>query len=110
CSHERNAPDTEAIIDAELAEQATPALRYVLTVLAAAGGGPVQVAKLTVYLHAEAHPQVGFAAVQQVCGPHPTAITVLRVVGFARPEALVEIEAIAALPWRAAPHSPGAVS
>jgi len=86
------------------------ALRNVLTVLEAAGVGPEQVAKLTVYPHAEADPQVGFAAAQQVWGPHPTAITVLRVVGFARPEALVEIEAIAALPWRAAPHSPGAVS
>lgn len=30
-------------------------------------------------------------------GQHPTAITVLRVVGFARPDALVEIDAIAAL-------------
>ncbi len=106
----QNGTDSEGMIEGELAEQTTQALRNVLTVLEAAGVGPEQVAKLTVYLHAEADPQVGFAAAQQVWGPHPTAITVLRVVGFARPEALVEIEAIAALPWRAAPHSPGAVS
>src|SRR5699024_12764300 len=60
----QNGTDYEGMIEGELAEQATQALRNVLTVLEAAGVGPEQVAKLTVYLHSEADPQVGFAAAQ----------------------------------------------
>lgn len=106
----QNGTDATGKIDGGLAEQTTQALRNVLAVLESADVGPEQVAKLTVYLHAEADPQVGFAAAREVWGSQPTAITVLRVSGFALPEALVEIEAIAALPWRGTQHASGAVS
>lgn len=106
----QNGTDGEGVIDGDLAQQTAQALRNVLAVLGAAEVGPEQVVKLTVHLYAEADPQVGFGVAQQVWGSHPTAITVLRVVGFARPEALVEIDAVAALPWRGAPRSPSAVS
>lgn len=106
----QNGTNATGDIDGNLAEQTAQAFRNVLAVLESAEVGPEEVAKLTVYLHAEADPQVGFAAAREVWGPQPTAITVLRVSGFARPEALVEVEAIAALPWRGTQHSPGAVS
>ncbi|HEU4916752.1 MAG TPA: hypothetical protein VFV13_09345 [Acidimicrobiia bacterium] len=41
---------------------------------------------------------VRYKAAAAAWGPHPTAITVLRVAGFARPEVLVEIDALAVLP------------
>jgi hypothetical protein len=40
----------------------------------------------------------GFSASQEVWGQHPTAITVLQVAALGRPEALVEIDAIAQVP------------
>ena len=40
----------------------------------------------------------GFGASMRVWGQHPTAITVLHVAKLGRPDALVEIEALAALP------------
>ncbi|MFT4260147.1 RidA family protein [Microbacterium sp.] len=88
--------------DGSLAEgtaaQTALALRNVLSVLSAAGAGVENVAKLTIHLAAEADVSEAFAAAAETWGMHPTAITVLRVIGFARPGALVEIDAVAALP------------
>ncbi|MFT4156911.1 MAG: RidA family protein [Microbacterium sp.] len=88
--------------DGSLAEgtaaQTALALRNVISVLSAADAGVENVAKLTIYLAAEADVSEGFAAAAEVWGMHPTAITVLRVIGFARPGALVEIDAVAAIP------------
>ena len=69
-----------------------------LSVLSAAGASPEHVAKLTIHLADSADAREAFGATPEAWGPHPTAITVLRVAGFARPDALVEIDAIAALP------------
>ncbi len=63
----------------------------------AAKAGPEDVVKLNVYLAADADLNAGFAASAAVWGNHPTAITVLRVAGIARPDALVEIDAIAVI-------------
>lgn len=68
-----------------------------LSVLTAAGAGAEHVAKLTIHLAGDADVRAAFGAAAESWGPHPTAITVLRVVGFARPGALVEIDAVAAL-------------
>lgn len=87
-----------AIVDGGVAEQSAQAMRNVLAVLAAAGAGPEHVVKLTVYLVADADVQAGFAAASSVWGQQPTAISVLRVAGLARPDALVEIDAIAVIP------------
>ena len=81
-----------------LEEQSKQAFRNVLAVLEAAGSGPEHVVKLTIHLAADADVTQGFAAAAQVWGPHPTAITVLRVAGFVVPGALVEIDAIAVVP------------
>lgn len=84
-----------AIVAGGIAEQTAQALRNVLSVLAAANAGPEDVAKLNVHIAADADLGAGFGAAAGVWGNQPTAITVLRVAGFARPDALVEIDAIA---------------
>ncbi|MCK9894396.1 RidA family protein [Frankia sp. AgB32] len=93
----QNGTDAEGRISGGIAEQSRQALRNVLTLLAAAGAGPEQVAKLTVYLAAGVDPAQAYAASAEVWGPHPSAVTVLLVAALGRPEALVEIEAVAAL-------------
>jgi 2-iminobutanoate/2-iminopropanoate deaminase len=94
----QNGTDTGGQITGDTGEQTSQAFSNVLAVLAAAGAGPEHVAKLTIYLHVEADLNAGFAASRDSWGDQPTAITVLRVAGLARPEALVEIDAIAVLP------------
>jgi len=94
----QNGTDADgAIVEGGIAAQTAQALRNVLAVLAEAGAGPQDVARLAVYLDPEADLMEGFAAVGEVWGPYPAAVTVLRV-GIGRPDALVEIEAVAALP------------
>jgi enamine deaminase RidA (YjgF/YER057c/UK114 family) len=94
----QNGTDANGALVGGIAAQTEQAFRNVLAVLAAVGAGPEHVVKLTIHLTADADLGAGFAAAQTVWGDHPTAITVLRVAGLARPEALVEIDAIAALP------------
>jgi len=55
------------------------------------------VVKLTIHLAPGIDPADGFAATGSVWGAHRTAVTVLTVAP-ARPGALVEIDAIAAIP------------
>jgi enamine deaminase RidA (YjgF/YER057c/UK114 family) len=74
-------------------------MRNVLAVLAEAGTGPDHVAKLTIYLAPGVDPGSAYAATRSVWGDRRTAVTVLAVTP-ARPGALVEIEAVAALPGR----------
>ena len=80
-----------------LEAQTEQALRNVLAVLAEAGTGPDHVAKLTIYLDPAVDPAAAYAATGAVWGAHRTAVTVLAVAP-ARPGALVEVEAVAALP------------
>jgi 2-iminobutanoate/2-iminopropanoate deaminase len=54
--------------------------------------------RLGIYIVQDGDIQQAFAAAQEVWGPHPTAITVLRVAGLAHPSFLVEVEAMAAIP------------
>lgn len=86
------------VVGDTLTAQTEQALRNVLTVLAEAGASQEDVAKLTIHLVLGESADEGYAASLAVWGPHPTAITVVAVPGFARPEFLVEIDAIAALP------------
>lgn len=94
----QNGTDADGVVAGDVAAQSAQALRNVLAVVHAAGAGPEHVAKLTIYLHADADLDTAFGAAAQVCGQRPTAVTVLRVAGLARPEALVEIDAVVALP------------
>jgi 2-iminobutanoate/2-iminopropanoate deaminase len=59
------------------------------------GATPADVVQLTVYLVAPADVEVAFAAAQEVWGGHPTAVSVIKVSGLARPGCLVEISALA---------------
>ena len=86
------------IVPGGLRAQTAQALRNVLAVLADAGCAQAHVAKLTIHLVAPADILEGFAAAQEIWGSHPTAITVLQVVALGRPEALVEIDALAQVP------------
>ncbi|WP_083880629.1 RidA family protein [Nocardia araoensis] len=88
---------TGALLDG-LEAQTVQAMRNVLTVLAAGNTGPEHVVKLTIYLVDAADAQAGYAAARTVWGDHRTAITVVSTAGHARPGALVEIDAIAAIP------------
>lgn len=88
--------ETGALVEG-LEAQAEQAMRNVLAVLAEAGAGPEHVAKLTIYLDPAVDPGAAYAATGAVWGSRRTAVTVLAVAP-ARPGALVEIEAVAAIP------------
>lgn len=82
----------------DLASQTRQALRNVLEVLQAAGATQQNVLKLTIFMVFGQSVEAGYRASAEVWGPNPTAISVLFVTGLGIPGALVEIEALAALP------------
>ncbi len=86
-----------AIVEGGLGAQTEQALRNVLAVLAEAGADQSNVVRMAVYVAAGQSVDEGFAASMRVWGQHPTAITVLFVAALGRPDALVEIEAVAVL-------------
>ncbi|MDM4763617.1 RidA family protein [Galbitalea sp. SE-J8] len=88
--------ETGALVEGGLGAQTERALRNVLAVLAAADAAPEHVVKLTIYLDPGVDPTEAYAASRAVW----TARTCVTVLGVApsNPGALVEIEAIAALP------------
>ena len=90
-------PDGEVVGDS-VGAQTEQALRNVIAVLAEAGATPADVAKLNILLVEGVDINEGFAASQRVWGDHPTAITVQFVRALGRPEWLVEVDAIAAVP------------
>lgn len=93
----QNGTDASGTVLEGLRAQTEQALRNVLAVLDAAGSGPEHVVKLTIYLAPHVDPSDGYAATGEVWGNRRTAVTVLAVAP-ARPGALVEIDAIAAIP------------
>jgi 2-iminobutanoate/2-iminopropanoate deaminase len=86
------------VLSNDLGEQTTQAFRNVLAVLAEAGADQRHVARLNIYLQAGGDVTAGYQAAAEVWGQHPTAITVLQVSAFARPDVLVEIDALAVVP------------
>ena len=78
--------------------QTEQAMRNLIAVLEEAGATPEDVAKLTLYLVEGVDLQEGFAASRASWGDHATAISAVFVRGLAVPGALVEIEALAAIP------------
>lgn len=93
----QNGIDANGDVIADKAEQVAQAMRNVLTVLEAAGAEKTDVAKLTIYLHADLTADEGYGAVLPIWGRTPTAVTVVQVAAFARPGVVCEIDAIAAL-------------
>ncbi|KYF70653.1 RidA family protein [Sorangium cellulosum] len=85
----------------DLVEQFAQALDNVLAVVAAAGGGPGDVARMTVYVtdleaYRGARRAIG-AAWRARFGKRFPAMALVGVAGLLEPRALVEIEAVAAL-------------
>ena len=80
-----------------LEAQSEQAIGNVVEALKAAGALPENVVRLAVYLVQGPDIRAAFGAAQKVWGVNPTAVTVLVVAGLANPQALIEMEATAAL-------------
>lgn len=87
------------LVSEGIAAQTEQAMRNLLAVLQAAGAGPADVAKLTIYLVEGVDVTEAFAASRSVWGDQPTAVSAVFVRALAVPGAVVEVEAIA--PFRA---------
>jgi 2-iminobutanoate/2-iminopropanoate deaminase len=88
------------VVGESVGAQTEQAMRNLITVLAEAGATPADVAKLTIILVEGVDVNEGFAASRKVWGNQPTAITALFVRALGRPDFLVEVDAIAAVPSR----------
>ncbi|WP_127792358.1 RidA family protein [Agromyces sp. LHK192] len=86
------------IVAGGIGPQTEQAMRNVLAVLAAAGADQSNVVRLAILLVEGQSFQEGFEAAMPVWGQHATAITGAQVAALARPDALVEVEAVAAIP------------
>lgn len=100
------------ILSDDLAEQFAQALDNVLAVVAAAGGEPGDVARMTVYVtdleaYRSSRAAIG-AAWRARFGKHFPAMALVGVAGLVEPRALVEIEAVAALAARGEAGAPDA--
>ncbi len=93
----QNGTDASGAITGDLAAQSEQAARNVLAVVEAAGGGQADIVKLTILLVEGSDVMAGYQASSTVLGDVNAAVTVAMVRSLGRPEALVEIEAIAAL-------------
>ncbi|MFV0632771.1 RidA family protein [Demequina sp.] len=93
----QNGTDAAGAIEGDLVTQTEQALRNVLAVLAEAGATQREVVRLAIYVKDGADIQEGFGAAQEVWGNYAVPLTVVVVAGLARPEAVVEIEAVAVL-------------
>lgn len=89
---------TGAIVPGGIGPQTAQAMRNVLAVLDAAGATQADVVRLAILLREGESFQAGFEAAMPIWGRHATAITGAQVSSLARPDALVEIEAIAVVP------------
>lgn len=90
------------IVSDDFVEQAAQALRNVVAVVAAAGGAPEQVVRLTWYVtdkerYRESARALG-TAYRAIFGAHFPAMTLVEVRGLLEDRAVVEIEATAILP------------
>lgn len=81
----------------DLRGQTEQALKNLLTVLKEAGASQENVVKMTIYIVQGEDINEGFAASQQVWGAHAVPVTVIIVSALGRSNALVEIEAVAAV-------------
>ncbi len=85
-----------------LVAQTGQALRNILLVLAEAGGGPADIARMTWYVTDMQAYRASAAALapvwRELMGRHFPAMAVVGVTALVEPEALVEIEATAILP------------
>lgn len=87
------------IVGSDIASQSAQAFRNVLAALEAAGATMDDVVRLAIYIVQGQSLQEGFEAVMQIPEARlgPPTVTGVYVAGLARPDALIEIEAIAAV-------------
>ncbi|WP_131765126.1 RidA family protein [Candidatus Protofrankia californiensis] len=85
------------IVGEDLATQSVRALENVLTALESVGANQENVVKLTIYVRQDQPLEQAFSSAQRVWGAHPTTISVVVVSGFANPQFLIEIDAVAAV-------------
>jgi 2-iminobutanoate/2-iminopropanoate deaminase len=85
------------IVASDLSGQTEQALKNVLAVLKEAGATQTNVVRMIIYVVKGQEIEAGFAASKKIWGMNPTTISVLFVEALGRPEALVEIEVMAAL-------------
>ena len=95
-------PATGVIVSADFATQTAQALRNIVSVLQAAGGGPEHLVRLTWYItdrraYIQARGDIG-DAYREIIGKHYPAMSVVIVHGLIEPDADVEIEATAIVP------------
>jgi enamine deaminase RidA (YjgF/YER057c/UK114 family) len=90
--------DASGALAEGIVAQTAQAIANVKAVLEAAGATPDDVAKLTIHLAESVDPMAAYQASVGAWGEHRTAVTVLVVSRVGLPGALVEIDAIAALP------------
>lgn len=91
----------------DFAQQVAQALRNVVAVLAAGGGRPEHIARMTWYVtdrdeYVEAYKAVG-AHYREIIGSHYPAMTAVEVSALVEPRARVEIEVTAIVPPPAVP-------
>lgn len=87
------------IVGSDIASQSVQAFRNVLAALEAAGATMDDVIRLGIYIVQGQSIQEGFQAVMQIpeARSGPPTVTGIVVAGLARPDALIEIEALAAV-------------
>lgn len=92
----------QKLVSKEFAGQFRQALENVLTVVRAAGGSPLRIARLTIYVTDRQLYLGNLEAVgdgyRRVMGKHYPAMALLEVKALLEPGALVEIEATAVIP------------
>src|SRR6187402_685808 len=93
----QNGTDDTGTITGGMREQTAQAYRNIRAILESVGGGPEHVARIGILMRDDADMEEGLAGSEDAWGDWPTAITFARVTALARPEALVEIEAVAVL-------------
>ena len=94
----QNGIDASGTMAEGVVAQTAQAIANVVAVLAAAGATPDDVAKLTVHLADSVDATEAYRASVAAWGEHRTAVTVVFVSRLGLPGALVEIDAIAAVP------------
>jgi enamine deaminase RidA (YjgF/YER057c/UK114 family) len=92
--------DGEVVGKGDIGQQAAKALDNLIVCLEAAGAGLQHLAKVTIFIADSEDIRPAFGAWMARWGDraNPPAISVLRVGGFANPDFLIEIEAMAVLP------------
>jgi enamine deaminase RidA (YjgF/YER057c/UK114 family) len=101
----QNAVDTQGQLvgKGDLAAQTTQVLNNVEAALTAGGAGIEDVVKWNIYIVQGQSVEQAFAVYQELWGSRieePSAVTGTIVAGLAVPGALIEVDAIAAVPWQ----------